>query len=187
MNTPTTAPTEDDEREVFRQLALRSQQGEKDAYEELLHLVYQRVQRFLLPRISSEDVREDILQDILLSVHVSLKSYSGKDSFTAWLFTIARRRLIDFLRKKHRRTVEEITDGPWFEMQPAEEQMASFENFVAEMKKLPDSKRRAVELVHLEGRSTSEAAEELGISENNLRVTLHRAVKEIKVQLKESA
>ena len=176
---------ETDEREVFRQLALKSQKGDKEAYEELLSLVFERVQRFLVPRISSEETREDILQDILLSVHVSLKSYSGTDSFTAWLFTIARRRLIDFLRKKHRRTVEEITDGPWFELQPAEEQMASFDNFVTQMKKLPENKRRAVELVHLEGRTTSEAAETLGISENNLRVTLHRAVKEIKIQLKE--
>lgn len=174
-----------DEREEFRLLALKSQKGDAEAYEELLNHVYDKVQRFLIPRITSEETREDILQDVLLSVHVSLGSYSGKDSFLAWLFTITRRRLIDFLRKKHKRTVEEITDGPWFELQPAEEEMASFEHFLTQMNKLPEAKKRAVELVHLEGKSTSEAAELLEISENNLRVTLHRAVKEIKGNLKE--
>lgn len=184
MNSPTDNSGESDERERLRHLALRSQGGDKAAYEELLNLIHRRMQRFLSPRIASEDTREDVLQDILLSVHVSLASYSGTDSFTAWLFTIARRRLIDFLRKKQKRTVEEITDGPFFELQPAEDEMASVERLVTEMKKLPENKRRAVELVHLRGQSTSDAAAELGMSENNLRVTLHRAVKELRAHLR---
>ncbi len=175
---------QEDEREILRNLAVRSQKGDKDAYGELLDVVYERIQRFLSPRISEVQIREDILQDILLSVHVSLPTYSGRDSFTAWLFTIARRRLIDYLRKKKRLSVEEIADTPWFELQPAEDQIASPQDFLTSMKKLPEAKRRAVELVHLEGRTTGEAASELGISENNLRVTLHRAVKEIKNNLK---
>ncbi|MCI5064605.1 RNA polymerase sigma factor [bacterium] len=185
MESQTTLPRRD-EREELRLLAVRSKQGDKGAYEELLGRVYERIEQFVSNRIRLEELREDITQDIILSVHLSLPSYSGVDSFTAWLFTIARRRLIDFMRKKKRHTVEEITDGPWFELQPAEEEIAGLDCFLHELRKLPEGKQRVVEMIHLEGKSTEVASGELGITENNLRVTLHRAVQELKKKLREN-
>ncbi|MCB0319288.1 MAG: RNA polymerase sigma factor [Bdellovibrionales bacterium] len=175
------------EHDRLRDLATRSQQGDKEAYRSLLHYAQNRVILYLNPRISSLEVREDLLQDILLSLHISLPSYSGRDSFLSWLFTIIRRRFIDYLRKKKRNTMEEIAEGPWFELQPAESEIASFDLFRGALTTLPSQKREAIELVHLQGFSIPDAARTMKISENNLRVTLHRATKEIKEKLRETA
>ncbi|MCB0354463.1 MAG: RNA polymerase sigma factor [Bdellovibrionales bacterium] len=164
----------------WSEMAALAQGGDQEVYSVLLEEVYRIIEKFLASRISDPGQREDICQEILLSVHLSLPTFHPKNSFHAWLFTIARRRLIDFLRLKKKRSGEAAVEGSFFDDFRAPEEHAGFAEFIEVMSQLSEQKRQALSLVHLQGLSTSEAAARLEISETNLRVTLHRAVKTVK-------
>lgn len=173
------------EEKEWQTLASLSQQGDSAAYRELLEGASSVLKQFLVSRISDRERVEDILQEVLLSMHLALPSYSPKNSFSAWMYTIARRRMIDFLRKKKRRSQEAVTEDTFFDSEASENEMSSFREFSRVLEKLPERKRKAVKMVHIDGKSLSEAASELEITENNLRVTLHRAQKEIRKKISE--
>src|ERR1700759_1468746 len=56
------------------------------------------------------DQSEDIVQDILLAVHLKKHTWDANQPFAPWLFAIARNKLIDALRRKGRRTFVNIDD-----------------------------------------------------------------------------
>ena len=57
------------EGEHLRQQMLAAQQGDKAAYHQLLTEISQLLRHYLRPRISDEEAREDVLQEILIGVH----------------------------------------------------------------------------------------------------------------------
>jgi RNA polymerase sigma-70 factor (ECF subfamily) len=56
------------------------------------------------------DQSEDIVQDILLAVHLKRHTWDAKAPFAPWLFAIARNKLIDALRRRGRRVFVNIDD-----------------------------------------------------------------------------
>ena len=56
------------------------------------------------------DQSEDIVQDILLAVHLKRHTWDSEAPFAPWLFAIARNKLIDALRKRGRRVFVNIDD-----------------------------------------------------------------------------
>src|SRR6478752_1702871 len=56
------------------------------------------------------DQAEDIVQDILLAVHLKRHTWDAEAPFAPWLFAIARNKLIDALRRRGRRVFVNIDD-----------------------------------------------------------------------------
>src|SRR5881296_410493 len=56
------------------------------------------------------DQAEDIVQDILLAVHLKRHTWDADAPFAPWLFAIARNKLIDSLRRRGRRVFIDIDD-----------------------------------------------------------------------------
>src|ERR1700754_2073903 len=56
------------------------------------------------------DQSEDIVQDILLAVHLKRHTWDVKAPFAPWLFAVARNKLIDALRRRGRRIFVDIED-----------------------------------------------------------------------------
>src|ERR1700743_3128229 len=68
------------------------------------------------------DQSEDIVQDILLAVHLKRHTWDANAPFAPWLFAIARNKLIDALRRRGRRIFVNIDDfAETLADQPAEE------------------------------------------------------------------
>ncbi len=75
--------------------------GESDALAELFQRYLQSIYNFSYRLVSNAADAEEITQETLLKVWRHLKKYDRKKSFRTWIFTIAHRTAIDWLRKKN--------------------------------------------------------------------------------------
>lgn len=168
------------------------QQGDQAAYRQLLLQVSGRMRglvRARAPWMSDADV-EDMVQDILLSLHRARASWDPARPFLPWLVTIARNRLADNARRYARRNsldlaTQEITET--FCDVPTNGGAESVVNFLAVrevMKSLSPTERRAVELVRLREMSLAEAAEESGSTVAAMKVAVHRAMLKLRAALR---
>lgn len=169
-----------------------AQTGDKGAYTELLRDVtslakdaVRRRFRFLQP----QDV-EDLVQDILLSVHAARATYDPARPFLPWLMAIARNRMADGARRYARRAANEVPSevGPeTFASDGANTSAGGYgdaEALARAMTQLPDGQRQAVELTKLKEMSLKEAAAATGTSVGALKVAVHRGISALRKALR---
>jgi len=184
------APKATDGRDL-RALMAAAQEGDADAYEDLLRASLPIVRGFILSRtrsLSTQDL-EDLLQDILLSVHRARATYDPGRPFLPWLFAIARFRLTDRGRRKsyrvqHEVAVEKLPET--FDEADANipgETFGDVEALRAAISQLPEGQRRALELTKLRELSLRETSEETHMTIPALKVAVHRAVKTLREKL----
>jgi len=124
---------------------------------------------------------DDAYQDALLKFHRARHTYRTDRPFGPWLFTVVRHALWGSLRKRHRVTerelqVETLPDHP----APVKEEPVMNAPLREALKSLPETTRRAVELLKIRGLDAQAAAKELGISEVALRVRAHRGYAQLR-------
>lgn len=167
----------------LRLLMRDAQAGDKDAYRALLAAVTPRIRRFVRARRRFLDVAdvEDLVQDVLLSVHAARATYDVARPFMPWLLTIARYRLVDAARRHgrhgHEVRVEDL--GVTFDdlaTNTPEETLGDHEALAEAIRGLPPTQRQAIELLKLQELSLKEAAVATGSSVSALKVATHRAM-----------
>lgn len=93
------------------ELVARALEGDDFAFEELygrhINGVYQHV-RFKIPT----DAVDDVVQEIFVSVSKALPSFQENSTFKTWLYTIMRRRVADFYKKRNSDEVPLDTQNP---------------------------------------------------------------------------
>ncbi len=170
------APPADDE-VVRRVLA-----GEAVLFEVLMRRHNQRVYRAIRSLLRDEAEVEDAMQEAYLHAYAHLGQWSGEASFSTWLLRIAVNEALSRLRP--RRHLELLAEGGEEEdrMDPMaedpERQAAARELVVLleeAIDRLPALYRPVFMLREVEGLSTLETAECLGISDDAVKVRLHRA------------
>lgn len=172
-------------------LMKRVQAGDPDAYEDLLDDLVPRVRRLVHRQrgfLDPEDV-DDLVQDILLSVHAARGTYDAKRPFLPWLVAIARNRLADGARRHARRSAHEVLAGDIDVTFHGERPNLFIERYRAHALKqaiaaLPRGQRTAIELLKLRGMSLREAASASGTSIGALKVATHRAMSALRKILK---
>ena len=179
----------DDARRAAQMAAAQS--GDRAAYEALL--------RDCVPFISviagrqgvPPDRRDDVVQDVLLTIHRARQTYDPTRSFNAWLRVIAERRAIDLLRQVRRHGARELHAPVAFESYPDHgadpargvEHAQAAGRVKDALANLPAGQREAVEaLVHRE-QSLAEASITTRRSKSALKVNLHRALKALRGKL----
>src|SRR5262245_33482294 len=148
-------------------LMQRAQDGDRIAYSSLLKEVVSIVKRVLQSRMGflSHADREDILQDILLSLHAARATYDPERPFTPWLMTIIHNRTVDHARRYSRRSSHEVlVDELPIDMADENADTASDaygdpDALRRAVKDLPKGQRVAIELLKLREMSLKEAAE----------------------------
>ena len=121
---------------------------------------------------------EDLMQEALLAIHTRRNTYDPGEPLTPWVHAIARYKLIDHLR----RTRASRADVP---IDDATDVVAHDDHGGAEsahdlgklMSQLPDKMQRAIRCVKLDGLSVAEAASRCGISESDVKVSVHRGLR----------
>lgn len=154
--------------------------GDAASYRQFLAALGAHLRAFLRRRMAQwpDDV-EDLVQETLLAIHHARHTYQPAQPLTAWVHTIARYKLVDYLRARSRH--EALND-------PLDEEMEIFarsDSEAAEARRdleqllqvLPERQRRALVLVKLAGASVAEAARETGLSEAAVKVGVHRSLK----------
>lgn len=164
-------------------LMCAAQEGDAAAYHALLWRVtvlLRRCVRSRAPWLSRED-SEELVQDILLSVHQARASYDPARPFLPWLMTITRNRMADHGRRYYRRTEGErdvVAHTETFCDRQAKNHADTVLDHMAlqeALRMLPGAQREAVRLLRLRQMSLGEAAEASGSSATALKVSLHRA------------
>lgn len=161
-----------------------AQDGDRSAYAALLSevapLMRQTVRRrfgFLQP----QDV-EDLVQDILLSLHAARSTYNPARPFLPWLMAIGRNRMADGARRYARRATNEVMSDRLPETFPAEDtnmllgRYGDAEALTQAMADLPPGQRQAIELLKLRELSLKEASAVSGTSIGALKVAVHRGI-----------
>ncbi len=164
--------------------------GDHDAMEALFARYAAPLYQTAVRLLGNPDDAEDALQDGLLSAFRNLRRFEGRSQFSTWLTRIViNAALMRLRRQRSHPTVsldqEDSEQGeaalagalPDRGLNPEERyaQKESFEIFAAQLKTLPPALQSAVWLRDVEGLSTEEAAEALGLSPGTLKSQLHRA------------
>jgi len=123
---------------------------------------------------------EDIVQEILIAIHVKRDTWDQAQPLSPWVNAITRYKLIDCLRRQGVRAAVPIDLVSESLSAPPEEASAADAGDVRKLlAHLPERDRRLVEDISLEGRSIGETAAALGMQEGAVRVALHRAIKKL--------
>lgn len=172
-----------------------AQAGDRAAYEALLRdcvpLIKAVAGRLGVPA----DRSDDVVQDVLLTVHRARQTYDPARSFTAWLRVIAERRAIDLLRQVRRHAAREFHLPLAYETYPDEgaDQTRGVEHAEASghvsqaLATLSPRQREAVQALVLEEQSLAEAAAATRRTKGALKVNLHRALKALRERLERTA
>jgi RNA polymerase sigma-70 factor, ECF subfamily len=131
------------------------------------------------------DQSEDVVQDILLAVHLKRHTWDVNAPFAPWLFAIARNKLIDALRRRGRRVFVNIDDfAESIPDEPAAE-TASANEIATLLQTLPPRQREVLQSIAVESTSIRDTAAKFAMSEGAVRVALHRALTSLTAKLRE--
>jgi RNA polymerase sigma-70 factor (ECF subfamily) len=125
---------------------------------------------------------DDVLQEILLAVHLKRHTWRPDRPFTPWLRAIARHKAVDFVRRR-RRAERSIEDFPDVFAAPAPEPGLEATNIERLLVALPRRQRAVIEEVALGGASVAEAASKLQMSHGAVYVAFHRALATLRAAL----
>jgi RNA polymerase sigma factor (sigma-70 family) len=179
------------ENEQFAALMRSAQAGDARAYAQLLTSITPRLRSFLRGqrRSLSVDDPEDLVQDVLLSLHAVLATYDPNRPFMPWLLAIARNRLADSARRYGRHSAHEVqvaalpTDVPEERTGIDTNDYGDPEALRRAIRDLPRGQRRAIEMLKLQEMSLREASVASGMSTGSLKVSVHRAVRALRKAL----
>lgn len=155
--------------------------GDAAAYRQLLDAISPVLRGVIRARgdMLGPEGCEDVLQEVLLAIHLKRQSWREDAPLRPWLYAIARHKVVDAFRARGRRV--DLPIEAFAEVLPAPEgpdPMAGHDM----ARVLDQLEPRAAEIVRafgLEGETTAQTAARLGMTEGAVRVALHRALRTI--------
>jgi RNA polymerase sigma-70 factor (ECF subfamily) len=162
----------------------RAQAGDGDAYVSLLRAITPRIRQMVRRNrafLGASDV-EDVVQEVLLSVHVVRATYDPARPLMPWLSAIVRHRLADAGRRHARHGAREVpvddldVTFPSAAANTHEDTGEDAEALAQAIQALPPGQRRAVELLKLRELSLKEASAATGLTVGALKLATHRAM-----------
>jgi RNA polymerase sigma-70 factor (ECF subfamily) len=123
---------------------------------------------------------EDLVQETLIAVHSHRHTYQTSQPLTAWMYAIARYKMVDWLRRRSSGTLTiPIEDAQ--EVLDDSDSLATDARIDIEgiLSGLPDRFRLPIMYVKLKGLSVAEAASLTGMTESAIKIGIHRGMKEL--------
>lgn len=154
---------------------------DRNAFARLFSHFAPRVKAFLVKSGMSADFAEECTQEVMATLWHKAHLFDGtKASVSTWIFTIARNRKIDMIRKQRRPEPEDLPWGP--ESEPDQDDAMILEQETDRLGKaiaaLPEKQRSLIEKAYYGDLSHSEIAEEtglpLGTIKSRIRLALDR-------------
>lgn len=165
-----------------RDCVKRAQSGDSEAFEALYAIYIQPLFRFIFSKVGNRTEAEDLTQVTFTKMLQSLGSFQFQSSFKTWLYRIAVNTVIDYWRDHYKHRTVSLEN--FLEILPLEER--TFDEEAQDQKEqkvsqilsgLNKEQRQVLELRFLKGYSIKETAEALLLSESNVKVIQHRALK----------
>jgi RNA polymerase sigma-70 factor (ECF subfamily) len=161
--------------------------GDTAAYNRLLVLLapaLRSVARRGLARVGlAADEAEDIVQEVLLAIHLKRHTWDPKAPLGPWVRAITRNKMIDAMRRRGHRHFVPIDDLAESLASDAAEPTPLPHKLDDHLQSLPGRQRDVVRAISLDGASIRQTAARLNVSEGAVRVALHRGLAALSRQL----
>jgi RNA polymerase sigma-70 factor (ECF subfamily) len=159
--------------------------GDAGAYRQLLGSLAPHIRAVVRSRYRSfgapEGEVEDVVQEVLLTIHLKRGTWDQTRPIGPWVAAIARNRLIDVLRRRGRHItvpIEDVVDSLQAEDSTPELSTRDIDTVLGHLK---PQQRDIVRSISVNGSSIRETAGRLQMTEGAVRVALHRALKALAV------
>ncbi|HUV06618.1 MAG TPA: sigma-70 family RNA polymerase sigma factor [Spirochaetia bacterium] len=155
---------------------------------------------FIRSKIGDAEEAEDILQDVFIQATRSLNLTTPIENLIAWLYRVAKNRIIDWYRKKRYRTVsiqstnhgtderatiEEMLAGSGIDIEKDLIRSLVTEAVIESVEELPEAQREVFILQAIEGKTFREISESTGMSINTLLARKRYAVQFLRKRLRD--
>ena len=161
------------------------------ALEQLYSDYSKDIYRYLFSLCRDASLSEDLTSEVFLAVVKSIGTFRKECDVKTWLFSIARNKWFEYLRRKKRSVETEALDE-FIELKPSSspsvEQTFLNDELIKRIYELIDEEKerpRKVALMRIDGFSFYEIGKECGISENSARVMFFRTKEKNRQKLKE--
>ncbi len=167
-----------------------AQKGDQEAYQKFLGRVSSMLRGYLLktmnPKNRSVEAVEDLVQEVLISIHRKRDLYDFERPLLPWIYAIARHRFIDSFRSDSRQPdcvawIEEFENLAFLEFPKLVEES----NGEWLMDGLNDRQKEILRLAKIEEWSLQDIANRFSMSVTSVKVTIHRSLKNIRKKLEE--
>ncbi|OYY56833.1 MAG: RNA polymerase subunit sigma [Halothiobacillus sp. 28-55-5] len=168
-------------------LLLQSLKGNTGTYQQFLKELARLLRGYFRRRLTAlPDEVEDLVQESLLAIHNKRHTYDATQPVTAWIYAIAKYKLIDLMRRRERQDQwNDPFDEAYEFSTPSEEEATDAKRDVhLLLKQLPDRMRLPIIHTKLEGLSVAEAAHRTGLTESAVKVGVHRGLKALHALLR---
>jgi RNA polymerase sigma-70 factor (ECF subfamily) len=168
------------------ELLAEAQRGDAAAYRLFLASIIPFARALARRRTWSEEMADDVVQDVLLTVHRIRHTYEPGRPVKPWLAAIVARRAIDAMRRRGRVAAREVHNLPAYETyadpQANNGDAANAGEQLARVTQgLSPGQKEALDLVKLKEMSLVEASAVSGQSVASLKVNIHRALKKLRL------
>jgi RNA polymerase sigma-70 factor (ECF subfamily) len=179
--------------EIGPELVAGARGGDPEALRTLVTRAYPVVRRWALVRTGDPSEADDLTQDVLVRVIQRLDAYHGASRFTTWLYTVTRNAAADrFRREARRRRVEADPRAPaelLADAPPRPDEVADRATLGAVVRaffqELPHRQREVFDLSELQGLTSVEIGERLGIEPVSVRAHLFKARRALRARIVE--
>jgi RNA polymerase sigma-70 factor (ECF subfamily) len=157
--------------------------GDAASHTALLRALVPLLRQFYRRRLGDDDAIEDLVQDTLIAVHTRRMTYDRDRPFTAWLFAVARYKMIDHLRRG-RPTVSIDDLAQVLASDSFEEAVNARMDIDQMLEALPARQARLIRDTRIEGQSIAEVAQASGRGESDVKVSIHRGLKALAARIR---
>jgi RNA polymerase sigma-70 factor (ECF subfamily) len=175
------------------ELLERLRSGDETAFDELIGRYHTRLVRLARTFVANQQSAEDVVQDTWLAVIRGVERFEGRSSLQTWLYRICVNRARSRGLADHRLVPIDSTPAsvdparfassgawaeplePWSNIDDRLFAQAMAPVLLSAIDRLPEGQRQVVTLRDVDGLTSSQTCDVLGISETNQRVLLHRA------------
>jgi RNA polymerase sigma factor (sigma-70 family) len=183
-----TTPSQENDWAAWMRAAMT---GDAGAYRQLLASLTPHVRAVARSRCrrlgAPESEVEDIVQEVLLTIHLKRGTWDQSRPLGPWVAAITRNKLIDILRRRGRHInvpIEDVIDDLPAEERAPDSSASEIDGLLVHLKA---QQREIVKSISLDGNSIRDTADRLQMTEGAVRVALHRALKALGAIYRSSA
>lgn len=168
------------ERDRWRELVLKAQQKDADAFTELYEEIWKELYRTAWYALRNEQDAEDVVSETVMAAWTQIGQLRDPDAFRAWIFAILSNRCKARLKQYVEKPLELWEDyGELAEPESSDEKLAGSLDLRAALKKLVAADRMILVLSVLEGYTTREVAQMLHMNHATVRSRKSRALEKL--------
>lgn len=158
-----------------------AKKDDTDSLTKLCEYVYARIYSYIFYRVNHREDAEDLTSEVILKMVKALRRQKG--NFHAWVYKIAANTVIDFYRKRAKRSAVSLSDFPGEipdKSLPISEQVMTQEKLKDALNNITDEQKHVILLRFIEGYNNEETAKIMGKSVGAIKVMQFRALKALR-------